>query len=183
MTPRCDGCAAQASRDTYRRSAGPPRSSSSIPGLIRVKPLPPVGRLPQGVRREVGACADRSGRTGPGGCGQCDSRAAAPDGGPDVLHLARPAIIARDLAAVDDVGIQRIGGDVAVFFDADRVPIAKGERPSSPRLATPAEPLSCCPPQTRYGKLIVGDDVIELRGRLVVPGAPGLAAVHGDGAP
>ena len=31
------------------------------------------------------------------------------------------------------------------------------------------------------GEAIVGDHVIELRGRLVVPGAPGLAAVQADG--
>src|ERR1700691_118655 len=30
------------------------------------------------------------------------------------------------------------------------------------------------------GKLVVGDYVIELRGWLVVPGAPGLTAVHAD---
>ena len=30
------------------------------------------------------------------------------------------------------------------------------------------------------GKTIVGDDVVELRGRLVVPGTPSLAAIHAD---
>src|SRR5579863_5406369 len=31
------------------------------------------------------------------------------------------------------------------------------------------------------GKFVVGDDVIELRGRLVVPGCPGLTIVDTDG--
>ena len=40
-------------------------------------------------------------------------------------HLAGSAVEARDLsAAVDDVGIERIGGDVAVLVDADRQPVA-----------------------------------------------------------
>ena len=43
-----------------------------------------------------------------------------------------------------------------------------------------AEPLSCWPLHRRYGKCVVGGDVIHLRGGLVVPGAPRLAAVDGD---
>src|SRR6185312_11312322 len=34
--------------------------------------------------------------------------------------------------------------------------------------------------ENAVGELVVGDDVIGLGGRLVVPGAPGLAAVDGD---
>ncbi len=42
------------------------------------------------------------------------------------------------------------------------------------------DPLSCCPPQTLYGNVHGRDGVIKLRSRLVVPGAPRLAAVHRD---
>src|SRR6185436_11045487 len=47
--------------------------------------------------------------------------------GRNVLHLTGAAIEARDLAAVDDIGIQRVGRDVAILFDANRVPIAYGD--------------------------------------------------------
>src|SRR5439155_21735662 len=47
----------------------------------------------------------------------------------DVLHLASSPVELRDLAAVDDVGVERVGGDVAVLLDADRVPIAEGNLP------------------------------------------------------
>ena len=49
--------------------------------------------------------------------------------------------------------------------------------PSMPRLSTHAEPESCCPPHSRYGKRVVGGHVIHRRGRLVVPVAPRFAAI------
>ena len=37
------------------------------------------------------------------------------------------AIISRQLAAVDDVGIERIGHHVAVFFGSHGMPVAEGD--------------------------------------------------------
>src|SRR5450755_2958772 len=77
--------------------------------------------------------------------------------------------------------MERIGRDVAVFFYADGGPIAKR---NFAKVAA-----ACCADRTALllaaidpvRKLVVGDDVIELRGRLVVPGTPSLAAVYADG--
>ena len=77
-------------------------------------------------------------------------------------------------------GFERVGRDVAVLFDADRVPVAErdlavvaaaGDAGRAALLLAAVDPV---------GKLVVGDDVIELGRRLVVPGTPGLAAVDGD---
>ena len=99
----------------------------------------------------------------------------------NVARLAGVAVEHRSLAAVDQIGMQRIGRDVAVFFDADGGPVAKGDF-AKVAAAGGADGaaflLSAIDP---VGKLVVGDDVIELRRGLVVPGAPGLAAVDADG--
>src|SRR5262249_35688536 len=77
--------------------------------------------------------------------------------------------------------MQRVRRDVAVFFDADGGPVAEsnlakiaaaGGADRAALLLSAVDPV---------GKLVVGNDVVELRGRLVVPGTPGLAAVHADG--
>src|ERR1039457_5424441 len=98
-----------------------------------------------------------------------------------VARLAGVAIELRTLAAVNQIGMQRIGRHVAVFFYAHRGPVAKGdfaEVAAAGGADRAAFLLSAIDP---VGKLVVGDDVIELRRRLVVPGAPGLAAIHADG--
>ena len=53
---------------------------------------------------------------------------------------------ARDLSAVDDIRIERIGRDVAVLLDADRMPVAKRDRAVVAAAYDAAEPLSCWPP-------------------------------------
>src|SRR5258708_22297983 len=77
--------------------------------------------------------------------------------------------------------MQRIGSYVAVFFHAYRGPITKsnfaevtaaGSADAATLLLSAIDPV---------GKLVVGNDVIKLRRRLVVPGTPGLSAVHADG--
>src|SRR5258708_1290662 len=88
----------------------------------------------------------------------------------------------RDLsspATVDDVGVERVGRDVPVFDDAHGVPIAGGDRAV---IATTGD-------ADRTALLLAsadfiwkrgGDcDVIDLRSGLVIPGAPGSAAVDG----
>ena len=90
-------------------------------------------------------------------------------------------IEARHLAAVNDVGIERIGRDVAVFFDAHRLPVAEGDLAVIAAAGDADRAALLLAAVDPIGKPIVGDDVIELRGGLVVPGAPRLAAVDGDG--
>src|SRR5260370_27046379 len=77
--------------------------------------------------------------------------------------------------------MQRIGRNIAVFFYPDRRPVAKsnfakvtaaGGADGAAFLLSAIDPVR---------KLVVGDDVVELRGRLVVPGTPGLSAIHADG--
>src|SRR5229473_1347089 len=99
----------------------------------------------------------------------------------NVTRLAGVAVEHRNLATVNQIRMQRIGRDVTVFFDADRRPVAKSDfaKVAAAGGADRAALLLASIDPVR--KLVVGDDVIELRGRLVVPGTPGLAAIHADG--
>src|SRR5205823_4202663 len=54
-------------------------------------------------------------------------RAAATNTWANLLHVAGATIVAGDLAAVDDVGVERIGRRVAVLLDAGRMPIGVGD--------------------------------------------------------
>src|ERR1035438_2080238 len=77
--------------------------------------------------------------------------------------------------------MQRIGRYVAVLFYAQGGPVAEcdlAEVAAAGGACRAALLLAAVDP---VGELIVGDDVIKLRGGLVVPGTPGLAAVHADG--
>src|SRR6185295_7224575 len=100
--------------------------------------------------------------------------------GRNVLDLARAPIEARDLAAVNDVWVQRIRRDVSVFFDADRMPFAKGDLAVVASTGDSNRAALLLSAVHAIWKLIVGDDVIELRGWLVIPRAPRLSAVDGD---
>ena len=97
----------------------------------------------------------------------------------DGSGLARPIVESSHVAATeDDLGIQRIGSRVAVLVDAHREPLtnrdgaviaARGDARRSTLLLTTADAIR---------KVRVCGDVIHLRGRLVVPGTPGLAIVE-----
>src|SRR5579862_4808632 len=81
---------------------------------------------------------------------------------------------------VDDVGVERIGSDVAVLDGADRMPVAIGDLAivATARDADRAALLlSGADPIGEGGR---GAHVVELRRRLIQPAAPGLTAVHGD---
>src|SRR5690348_9627968 len=104
--------------------------------------------------------------------------------GRDVGDLAGARVPAADAAAeagaVDDVRIDRVGDVVVAFVAADRVPVAPGDlavvaaagdRDGAAVLLAGIDPV---------GKAVVGGEMIELAGRLVVPAAPGAAAVDGD---
>ena len=77
--------------------------------------------------------------------------------------------------------MQRIRRDIPILLNADRGPVAEcnlakvaaaGGSNAAALLLSTINPVR---------KLVVGDDVIELRGGLVIPGTPGLAAIHTDG--
>ena len=103
------------------------------------------------------------------------------EGGIDVLFLKRPPVEAPHAAAEDDVGIARVGRDVPVLAaHGDGPPVALAQVSvvgSRRRRGRSAVLLRAVDP---VRKAIVGGDVVELRGRLVVPGAPGPASVHAD---
>ena len=92
----------------------------------------------------------------------------------DVLDFAGDAVELRAVAAVDDVGIERIGRDVVVLLGADGMPVAEGDGAivaAAGDAGGAALLLSAVDP---VGRLVIGDDVIELGGGLVVPTAPGV---------
>ncbi len=101
--------------------------------------------------------------------------------GAHLLHLSRDLVVTRHLAAVDDVRIQRIRRDVAVLLGAHRVPVAKRDLPIVAAARHARRPALLLPAVHPVGRLVIGDHVIELCRRLVVPTAPGGASVHRDG--
>ena len=79
--------------------------------------------------------------------------------------------------------MQGIGRDVAVLFGAHRVPLAERDLPVVTAARHTGGARFLLPAVHPVGEAVVGGHVIELRGRLIVPGAPGLAAVDGDDRP
>ena len=128
MTPRCDGCASG-------ELAYLPTLAGTVPRLARqvradLRPAAPaVRRLPQRRSTRSTGRADRRARTGPAACARRGSPHRRSGFGRDVLHLAGAPVVARHLAAVDDVGVERVGRDVAVLLDADRLPLAERDLP------------------------------------------------------
>ena len=103
--------------------------------------------------------------------------------GRDVVGLPAAPVVSGHLAAVHDVGVERVGRAVAVLLEASRVPLAQGDlavRATARHAGGAAFLLSAAEP-IREGA--IRGDVEHLRGGLVVPGAPGGAAVHGDDRP
>ena len=92
----------------------------------------------------------------------------------DVLRLAGAAVVARELAAIDDVGIERIGHHVAVLFRRHRMPVAKGDLAVVAAAGDAHRAALLLAAAQPIGEGVVGIDVIELRRGLVVPRAPGL---------
>src|SRR5260221_7118282 len=100
------------------------------------------------------------------------------------LRLPGALIITKQFAvgptAVDDDGIGRVRHDIAALPSSNRVPVAECDRAiiAAARGVDGAAVLLCSIDMVR--KLIVYGHVIHLRRGLVVPAAPGLAAVHAD---
>src|SRR6185312_6807311 len=106
-------------------------------------------------------------------------------GGVDAAGLVGVHVELVDLVAVDDVVVVRIGRDhPALAAGGDLVELLHGDAVAT--VATAGQRhrtgiLLCAVDPVR--KLVVGADVIDLRGRLVQPAGPGLAAVQGDQGP
>src|SRR6185437_6154790 len=101
----------------------------------------------------------------------------------DVGDLSRVAVVARDAAAgtaVNEVRVQRIDRGAAVFLDADRMPVVRGQLTivAARRHARRTRVLLPAANPIRPG--VVDADLVHRGGRLVVPTAPRLAAVDGD---
>src|SRR5919204_3949326 len=126
-----------------------------------------VARLPYDVRGEVQRA--RVGRREHDGLRTNGAVAGARGGdGRDVLRLADPAVVPRQLSAVDHVGIERVGRRVAVFLHRDGVPFAKRDLPvgAATRDTCGSALLLTAAQVIREG--VVRGDVEHLRGRLVV---------------
>ena len=100
---------------------------------------------------------------------------------PSEAAMLQRLIAAPGAAAVENVAVLRIGNDgVAFAGEAGRLPVAEREH----ALARPGADADAAAILLRavepVGEAIVGGHVINLRGRLVVPGAPGLAAIDAD---
>ena len=80
------------------------------------------GRILGGPVQGLSANGARGRRTGGHGL---RSSAASSAGRPDVGFLSGEAIVDGDFAAVDKIGIFRIGRGVAVLFDAHRMPVVE----------------------------------------------------------
>jgi hypothetical protein len=96
----------------------------------------------------------------------------------DVLHLPGGPVELRDLAAaaaVDNVRVERIGRDVAIFDDAHGMPLAEGDGAIVAAAGDADRTALLLAAANAIGKSCRLPDVIELRGGLVVPGTPGAA--------
>src|SRR5581483_1986273 len=98
-----------------------------------------------------------------------------------VFHLASVAMVARDFearATIDDVRIEGIRSHIGVLVGSNGMPVVKRDLAviASTQCARRAALLLAAIDPIRV--LIIGDDVIELRGRLVVPRAPCASTVH-----
>src|SRR5215471_12125525 len=98
----------------------------------------------------------------------------------DLLCLPGDSVKASDLSTVNHVWIERVGRDVSVLFHANGIPVAESNRSkiAAARCSYAATLLLTSINPVR--ELIVGDYVVKLRGRLVVPTAPGRTVVHAD---
>src|SRR2546428_856847 len=104
----------------------------------------------------------------------------AQDDGRNILRLPCQTVEPGRLAAINNVGVERVWRNVPILFGSDGIPISKcdlakiaaaGNSDASTFLLSTVDPVR---------KLVVGGHVIELRGWLVIPGAPSLAAVDAN---
>src|SRR6516164_10876252 len=143
-------------------------------------PTPPlVGRFEQHVRRKIQGLRIEAGK---------NQRkraviailAAAHRLGSNIRDLAEVLAGAGELRAINNVRIAWIDSHAAIFENTRNAPIAERyftvvaaalRRDATRFLLAAVDPV---------GEAVVGRDVKKLRGRLVVPAAPGLASIHAD---
>ena len=83
-------------------------------------------------------------------------------------------------AGVNDVGIRGVGRDETEFKSTDGEPIAEADLTVIAAIRHRDGTAVLLRGVRRVGKLAVGNHVVELACRLVVPTAPRFAAVHAD---
>ena len=102
----------------------------------------------------------------------------------DCLRLFRVMIVAGDVSAIrtgiNDIGICGIGSDIAAFPAADVVKVALIDAAAGTRSGNRDRGVVLLRSVQPVGKSVVGSDVIELRGWLVVERRPAGAAVSGN---
>src|SRR5437016_2867938 len=106
--------------------------------------------------------------------------------GPGIDRLGRAdvMVVASDFSAIrpgiDNFWVAGIRSDVAAFTTADVVPIWAINRTLGTRAGDSDRGVILLRAVNVVGEAIIGGDVIELRGWLVVDGAPALASVDGN---
>src|SRR5207237_990542 len=100
--------------------------------------------------------------------------------GRDLLRLVGATVIARKLAAIDNVRIERIRHHVTIFFRGDGMPIAEGDFAVISAAGNARRTAFLLAAAHAVRESIIGVYVVHLRGGLVVPGTPCLAAVYGN---
>src|SRR5208282_3179484 len=98
----------------------------------------------------------------------------------NVRRFAERLIRARNPSAVKNVGVHGVNSDSAVFLHAGEAPIAVANLAVVAAASSGDAATFLLPAVDPVGKAIVRGDVIKLRGWLVVPSAPGGAAIHAD---
>ena len=101
----------------------------------------------------------------------------------DVADLARATIVDGDLSTVDEVGVEGVGGGVAVLLDAGGVPVVEGDASVVASAIDAGAAAILLAAADAVGEGVVGGDVVDLRGGLVVPLGPGFAGILGDDDP
>ena len=99
------------------------------------------------------------------------------------MNLAGGPVKFRDLAsaaAVNDVSVERIGCDVAVFDHAHGMPLAIGDGAVVAAAGDADGTALLLASANAIGESVADGYVINLRGGLVVPGTPAGSAVDGD---
>src|SRR5437879_7274378 len=149
-------------------------------GADRLPALAAVQRLEDDVRTQVEhARVDRREHHGHGAHPAILSHAHRLGG--DILHLPSAPVEARDLSAVYDVGVQRIGSDIAVLLRADGTPLPERDLSVVAAAHDSGGPALLLAAVHAVRELGIGADMVKLRRRLVVTGAPRRPAVHRDG--
>src|SRR5712692_4670196 len=103
----------------------------------------------------------------------------------DALRLAGAFVETRDVALVgarvDDIRVPRVGRDVAAFASANRIPVGAVNPAGIAHAGGGHGGVVLLRAVDVVGEAVVRDDVVELRGGLVVLARPGFSAVHRDG--